>query len=285
MEDEVTKFLTKKVTNADKVAALKTKSIRQLLEDGTLRLNEVGHAEKAAAHLREDYCHGHLRGVWLWGAAGAGKTWKALHNYGTSTYKKSTDKWWQHYAGEKVVVMDDIPYRDTLREQEDMAYHLTQWCQEEAAIGEVKGSSTKLQHHLFIVTANYDIDTYFNVLKNKTPERLVAIKRRFIEISEFKQEDVASFDEIKAKFPQSVHECECVRCKHERSNPPAPAPVDDDDELLVPESPLPTPPIHQNFSPNYFVYSQSDEPEYCSQAPSPWSSLAPTQYIDLTQDD
>lgn len=119
----------------------------------------------------QDYTHTTTRGIWIYGAPGTGKSHHArLHNP-SSTYMKPQSKWWDGYAGEECVILDDL---DT----NVLGHYLKIWADKYACSGEVKGGTIKLQHTSLIITSNYTIDSLYS----DQPNMCAAIKRRFKEI-------------------------------------------------------------------------------------------------------
>ena len=83
-------------------------------------------------------------------------------------YIKAQNKWFDGYAGERVILLDDL---DT----NILGHYLKIWSDKYSCQGEVKGGTVKLRHHVFVVTSNYSIKELF-----KDDEQMHdAIKRRF----------------------------------------------------------------------------------------------------------
>lgn len=110
----------------------------------------------------------HLRGIWIWGKAGSGKS-RWVREHCKPLYPKLCNKWWDGYQGEKYVVMDDImPQHSVLAQQ------LKIWSDRYDCILETKGGAVHAQYDYFIVTSQYSMEEIFQDEKD-----LAALKRRF----------------------------------------------------------------------------------------------------------
>lgn len=85
--------------------------------------------------------------VWMWGAAGVGKTAEAVR-YNESYYIKDGTQWWDGYEQQKVIIIDDFdgkwPYRDFLRLLDRYPYQ-----------GQYKGGYIKINSPVIIITCEY----------------------------------------------------------------------------------------------------------------------------------
>lgn len=89
----------------------------------------------------------HLRGIWIWGKAGAGKSRWVREQCNQSLYPKLCNKWWDGYQGEKYVVMDDImPQHNVLAQQ------LKIWADRYDCILETKGGAVHSNYEYFFIT-------------------------------------------------------------------------------------------------------------------------------------
>ena len=95
-----------------------------------------------------------VRGVWIWGAPGVGKSHFARQVLGAEGYyPKLNNKWWDGYQSQKVVIMEDVD-KETVK---FLHHHLKIWADRWGFIGETKGarlphspmagSNFQLQHH------------------------------------------------------------------------------------------------------------------------------------------
>lgn len=112
------------------------------------------------------YTPADVRGLWIWGKPGCGKTRHVWDTYGATLYEKAQNKWFDGYSGEKNILLDDL---DT----DVLGHYLKRWMDRYPVKGEVKGGTLQLQHDLFIVTSNYKIEELF-----KCPILAQAIRRR-----------------------------------------------------------------------------------------------------------
>ena len=110
----------------------------------------------------------HLRGIWVWGKAGAGKSrWARAQS--TSIYPKLCNKWWDGYQGEQVVVMDDF-----MPEHKILCQQLKIWTDRYDCILETKGGAVHAQYQWFIVTSQYSIEEIWEDSRDRA-----ALQRRF----------------------------------------------------------------------------------------------------------
>lgn len=114
-----------------------------------------------------------LLNEWRYGESGCGKSSGARRDYGDSLYVKDTTKWWDGYAGEETVLIEDWDPKTT----EYLSRYLKIWTDHYAFKAEVKGGSMTIRPKRVVVTSQYPIDACFLELND-----LAAISRRFNEM-------------------------------------------------------------------------------------------------------
>jgi hypothetical protein len=97
--------------------------------------------------LDQPYEHHEVRGVWIWGPPGSGKSHAAREMF-PNAYIKPQNKWWDGYQGQDEVILDDL---DT----PTLGHHLKIWTDKYATTGETKGGTVNLRYKTFIITSNY----------------------------------------------------------------------------------------------------------------------------------
>jgi len=130
---------------------LLTKSLVDLVRDGDIAVNQVPVLKKARLILAQEgeaLTTEDVRGVWIHGEPGTGKSHSARHDYGTNIYVKAQNKWFDGYAGHDVIVMDDF-------DAAVLGHYMKIWADKWGCQGEVKGGTVNLQHTKFVVTSNY----------------------------------------------------------------------------------------------------------------------------------
>lgn len=154
-------------------ATIRAKCAREAMDDGDIHFTHVKQYNVARSTLlrpfQPDYHH--LRGVWIHGQPGSGKTSGVRMKF-PGCYDKPQSKWWDDYEGQKVVLLDDL-------DSSVLSHYLKRWMDVYPCSGEVKGSITQLQHRLFIVTSNYLPEQIFCNRDGSPDETLSsAIRRR-----------------------------------------------------------------------------------------------------------
>lgn len=121
----------------------------------------------ASLFLQAPYNHDDVRGYWIWGPPGTGKSY-AARQISDSLFVKDQNKWFDGYDGELNILLDDL---DT----PVLGHHLKIWADRYACKGETKGGTIHLRHQRFIVTSNYPPEHFWS----DDVQMCEAINRRF----------------------------------------------------------------------------------------------------------
>lgn len=135
--------------------------------------------------IATDYCKAPLPldsvcGTWIYGRTGTGKTYAVASRF-PDRYLKDLNKWWDGYQGEHVVHLEE----PSPEMASTLGAHLKKWADNQPFMAQIKGSYICIRPSRFIVTSNYSIDEM-----NFNSKDIDAIKRRFIEIEKFRDQNI-----------------------------------------------------------------------------------------------
>jgi len=149
---------------------------KQLIADGSIGLLQLPQLLKAkAAHSLLDAAitTDDVRGVWVTGLSGSGKShFVRTRHQPHELFIKSQNKWWDGYSGEPFILLDDFDLQGLC-----LSHYLKIWADRWACTGEIKGATINLRHTTFYVTSQYLIDDLWSGDDNK--EIRDALQRRF----------------------------------------------------------------------------------------------------------
>lgn len=97
-------------------------------------------------------------GMWIFGPTGSGKSTLArkIGEEAGGYYLKACNKWWDGYAGEDVVIIEDIDPNHAC-----LGHHIKLWCDSHDFIAEKKGTSIRIRPKKVIITSQYPIEAIF----------------------------------------------------------------------------------------------------------------------------
>lgn len=152
----------------------------QLIDDGTIGLFQLPSLIKAkeAYHcILPAYRHHDVRGIWVTGLSGAGKSHFVRHRHPADTLyiKSASNRWFCGYTGQHHILIDDFDHNHLASSS-----YLKIWADRWECSAETKGGKVNLHHRIIYVTSQYTIDDLWH--GNEHEELRDALNRRFQKI-------------------------------------------------------------------------------------------------------
>lgn len=118
--------------------------------EASIYIRYFGNLKKIHFDASRPYTADKIRGLWIYGQPGYGKSHMARDIGANSLYVKPQNKWFDGYGGEEVILLDDLDANGAC-----LGHYIKIWADKWACSGEIKGGTVALQHKCFIITSNY----------------------------------------------------------------------------------------------------------------------------------
>jgi len=125
---------------------------KEAVDQGEISLLQLPNLIKAQAAyklLGEAIDQEAVRGVWVWGPPGYGKS-HMVRSKEPSLFLKAQNKWWDGYQGEEAVLIADFDKGGVC-----LSHYLKIWADKWACTGEIKGATIPLNYKKLYITSNY----------------------------------------------------------------------------------------------------------------------------------
>lgn len=113
-------------------------------------IRHFSNLQKITSHYAQAVAQPGVRGIWIYGNPGVGKSHWARETYPGSYSKPPQNRWWDGYKGQQHVIIDDLDIQHSYA-----GAYLKNWLDHYSFVGEIKGGSTPINARWIVITSNY----------------------------------------------------------------------------------------------------------------------------------